>query len=359
MKILYGVVGEGMGHAIRSAVVLEQLLAWGHEVEVVASGRAHSYLKDRFAGINKIWGLTIAMDDNRVRKLETARAVLKGAVGGWPENVRRYMELTDRFAPDAVISDFETWSTLYGHRKNLPVIALDNIQAVRRLWHPPEILRGRKTEWRLTKGIIKAKIPTADHYIITSFFEAPIKHERTTLVPPILRPVFFEHSASDGDHVLVYQTSETFTSLPETLAGFDLPFRIYGLRRDLKAPVTEGNLTFCPFSEDGFIADLASCRGVIASAGFTLIGEALHFRKPYLATPVRGQFEQVMNARYIEHLGYGLQDEALDEFTVRAFLNQLDTFRDALQTYTPTEDNSVVFTTLQDLLDQVEAGLLT
>jgi len=32
MKILYGVVGEGMGHAIRSRVVLDHLLATGHEV---------------------------------------------------------------------------------------------------------------------------------------------------------------------------------------------------------------------------------------------------------------------------------------------------------------------------------------
>src|SRR5687767_7766027 len=35
MRILYGVVGEGMGHATRSRVVLAHLLASGHEVKVV------------------------------------------------------------------------------------------------------------------------------------------------------------------------------------------------------------------------------------------------------------------------------------------------------------------------------------
>ena len=40
MKILYGVVGEGMGHAVRSRVVIERLLARGYEVEIMASGRA-------------------------------------------------------------------------------------------------------------------------------------------------------------------------------------------------------------------------------------------------------------------------------------------------------------------------------
>ncbi len=50
MRILYGVVGEGMGHATRSRVVLEHLLARGHQIKVVVSGRAHGFLKSRFEG---------------------------------------------------------------------------------------------------------------------------------------------------------------------------------------------------------------------------------------------------------------------------------------------------------------------
>ena len=356
MKILYGVVGEGMGHAIRSRVVIERLLQWGHEVEMVVSGRAHDYLKAHFEGVHRIWGLTIVTEDNKVSKRSTALEILKGVGTGWPENVRRYMALTDEFEPEVVISDFETWSALYGHNHRLPVICLDNIQAVRRLWHPPEILRGRKVDWRLTKGIIKAKIPTADHYLITTFFEAPLKRERTTLVPPILRQQILDAEPSCGEHILVYQTSESFTELPEQLRQLDMPFKIYGLRRDLSERVVEANLTFCPFDEAGFIEDLASCRGVIASAGFTLIGEALHMGKPYLATPVRGQFEQVMNARYIEHLGYGLQDEAFDEFTVRAFLNHLDEFQEKLDAY-PRRDNEIMFDNLQAQLDRAAADI--
>ncbi len=346
LKILYGVVGEGMGHAIRSRVIVERLLEWGHEVEIVVSGRAHDYLQERFDGVSQIWGLTMSLKDNKVDRLGTTLGILKGAVSGWPENVRRYFELTSRFSPDVVVSDFETWSTWYGHRKNLPIICLDNIQAVRRCWHPPEILRGRKADWRIAKGTIKAKIPTADHYLISTFFQAPLKYEKTTLVPPILRPELFSLTPSRQDHVLVYQTSETFAELPHILQQFDIPFRIYGLRRNIQAPVTEGNLTFCPFGEQTFIDDLATSRGVIASAGFTLITEALHLGKPYLATPVGGQFEQVMNARYIEYMGYGTQDETLHEFSVRAFLEHLDEYAQKLEQY-PRQNNEATFAQLQ------------
>jgi len=39
MRILYGVVGEGMGHAMRSRVILHELVK-EHQVQVVVSGRA-------------------------------------------------------------------------------------------------------------------------------------------------------------------------------------------------------------------------------------------------------------------------------------------------------------------------------
>jgi UDP:flavonoid glycosyltransferase YjiC (YdhE family) len=35
MKILYGVVGEGMGHAIRSQVVIKKLLDNGHDIQIM------------------------------------------------------------------------------------------------------------------------------------------------------------------------------------------------------------------------------------------------------------------------------------------------------------------------------------
>ena len=39
---------------------------------------------------------------------------------------------------------------------------------------------------------------------------------------------------------------------------------------------------------------------VITSAGFTLLGEAVYLHKPVLAIPVEGQFEQILNAHYVD-----------------------------------------------------------
>ena len=78
------------------------------------------------------------------------------------------------------------------------------------------------------------------------------------------------------------------------------------MRRDLAEDLVEGNLTLPAVQRgSGFIEDLRTARGVIAGGGFTLMGEAVYLRKPMLAVPVAEQFEQILNARYLERLGYG------------------------------------------------------
>src|SRR4051794_7323954 len=108
MRILYGVVGEGMGHATRSRVLLEAL-SKNHEIHIVVSGRAQKYLEERFKDVHGIWGLTLSYEDNHVRSRRTLLENLRGAVSGWPHNVRQYFKLIDTFQPDVVISDFETF----------------------------------------------------------------------------------------------------------------------------------------------------------------------------------------------------------------------------------------------------------
>jgi len=81
MRILYGVVGEGMGHATRSRVILEHL-SLNHEIQIVASGRAMAYLQQRFSSVHKIWGYSIAYEGNSVKTWQTLVQNLKGAVRG-------------------------------------------------------------------------------------------------------------------------------------------------------------------------------------------------------------------------------------------------------------------------------------
>jgi uncharacterized protein (TIGR00661 family) len=204
---------------------------------------------------------------------------------------------------------------------------------VNRCTHAPSIIADHENDFRMAKAVVKPKVAGAFAYLVTTFFYPPVRKPRTTLHPPILRPEILAAAPGDGDHLLVYQTSTSNIALPEILSRSGRECRIYGLRRELTGDVVEGNLRYRPFSEAGFIDDLRTARGVIASGGFTLMGEAVYLRRPMLAIPVRKQFEQLLNARYLEAEGYGLAAEELTGPRLGEFVERLPDFTNALASY--------------------------
>jgi uncharacterized protein (TIGR00661 family) len=352
MRILYGVVGEGMGHATRSRVVLEHLTKH-HDVHIVVSGRARDYLAKRFENVHNIWGFTIQYEGNSVKKWQTVLQNLKGAITGWPQNVRTYFDLVEKFEPDVVISDFESFSTMFGKNHFLPVISVDNMQVINRCKHDSALLAGHEDQFELTKGIVKAKVPGAFHYLVTTFFYPEVRKPRTSLAPSILRPEIIAAKSEPGDHLLVYQTMTSNTALIDELKKSGRECRIYGYKRDLKEDLREGNLLFRPFSEGGFIDDLRTSRGVVGGGGYTLMSEAVYLRKPMLSVPIGGQFEQVINALYLQQLNYGVYAKALDGQVLGDFLERVPDCAKALEGYSQ-DGNKVLLARLDELL--VEAA---
>lgn len=325
MKILYGVTGEGMGHAMRSRVVLEHLVTAGHDVQIMASGRACDFLGKRFSGVNRIHGFHMILEENRVRMGKTAWSnILAGALG-LPQNIKAYFDLIEGFEPELVISDFESWSYLYAKHRRLPILSIDNMQIIHRCEIPPDIIGDQEVQFQLTRAFVKGKLPGCDGYFITSFFRPEVRKPDTVLFPPILRPEILaaKASARRGDHLLIYQSGR-YEALEDALRACGLEARIYGMRPGATADERDGNLWYRPFSEAGFIEDLATCRGVVAGGGFTLMGEAVYLGKPMLSVPLAGQFEQYLNARTLERAGFGMFAASLDDAaTLGSFLERL------------------------------------
>ncbi len=357
MNILYGVVGEGMGHAMRSRVILEYLTAQGHDVEVMASGRAFEFLTQRFEGVNKIHGLHMIYEENQVRAAKTLLSNVVTGATGVPQNIAAYFDLITGFRPQAVISDFESWTYLYAKTHRLPILSIDNMQIINRSTLPDAVVTGHQTEFQLTKAFIKSKLPWCDEYFITTFFRPPLRKERTRLFPPILRPEILAASAHLGEHLLVYTTGEGNETFKNALSNTGLECRIYGMRRGITEAQFEGNLCFQPFSERGFIEDLASCQAVIAGGGFTLMGEALYLHKPMLAVPLAHQFEQVLNARYLQLEGFGGYADSLNEpTTLPDFVASVPACRARLASYTQ-DGNTEIQKAIDEWLDKAEAGI--
>ncbi len=355
VKILYGVVGEGMGHATRSRVILENLLHKGHEIRVVVSGRAHKFLADKFKGrphigIEEIQGLHLKFDGNDLDLSESVLSNLSGAPKSIKDNLAVWRKINDDFAATAVVSDFESFAYFFARVERLPVISIDNMQVINRCAHDDFVSDGKSFAFHLAKFAVKAKLPGAYHYLVSSFFFPKVKKPRTTLVSPILRPEILSARREPGDHVLVYQTAAANAEqLLTTLKKLPYRFKAYGTGRT----GSDGNVDCMPFAEQGFVDDLRTARCVVAGGGYSLMGEAVHLHVPMLSIPIAGQFEQELNARYLQQLGYGRRADAVEADAIDDFVKHAPQMQDALETYVP-RDNAMLFGCLDELLRDVD-----
>ena len=59
---------------------------------------------------------------------------------------------------------------------------------------------------------------------------------------------------------------------------------------------------------------MASCSGLVCTAGFESVCEAMYLGNPVIMVPVAGQYEQACYALYGEYSGAGLASDRLRNF---------------------------------------------
>ena len=320
-RIIYAVAGEGYGHSSRAHLVGQRLLEAGHEVMFVASQKALQYLRPIYGRrVREIFGLSFSYRRGRIDPVRTFTRNLLQVARANSLNKRLFSRVYRSFGPDLVITDFEPFTGWWALRHRVPFISLDNehLLTVCHLEHRLRHLLPRMTATAVTKsfGIGAAA------YVVTNFFETPLKSDRAFLAPPVVRPIVTTLTPSNAGHVLVYWTTGTEEGrLQSILRKFDgQTFHVYGFDKS----DTVGNCIFKRPSTEGFLADLATARGVVASAGLSLISECLYLRKKMLLLPLAGQYEQIVNAHYFEKLGLGIAARRLNEAVLGHFLERLD-----------------------------------
>lgn len=339
-NILYGVNGEGAGHSTRAKEVLTHLVEKGHKVHVASFDRGLQNLKRDF-DVTEIYGFRFAYVNNRVRYKRTLAKNLI-TVPQAAKSLTRLKHLVDDEGIDLVITDFEPLTCHIGHKRHLPVISIDNQHCLTNavVSYPSEYRRDAAA----AKIVTKLMTPRARAYLVISFFTAPIRKRNTFLFPPLLRQEILAATPTEGDHVLVYVTSPA-PALAKLLGSVRARFIAYGFGRD----GMQGNITFKKPSLEGFFHDLVTARAIIANSGFSLVTEALHLRKPYLAVPVSHQFEQIFNAYWLQQSGYGTWWDQLNRERVESFLFNLPHYREALDDY-PRQGNQALFAKLDSLI---------
>jgi len=316
-RILYDVAGEGFGHSSRSHLIGQHLIDAGHEVVFLASRKSLSYLRKHFgANVHEVFGLCLVYQNRNLSPLRTVTTNLAQFLDHRSANKELYRRVIEPFDPNVVISDFEPFSAMWAWHHGVPFVSINHqdLLTLCELEHPS----GHRLAKLNAQWVTRCHHFGAAAHIILNFFQAPVKHASGVLAPPVVRPIAQRFSPTCDEHILIYSTDPTWKDrLLTMLRTFPAQqFHIYGFNESKRI----GNCTLLKNSTEGFLQDLASCRGVIATAGFSLISECLHFRKKMLLLPIQGQYEQVINAFYAEKLGIALRRRCLDAETLSEYL---------------------------------------
>jgi uncharacterized protein (TIGR00661 family) len=341
-KILYGIAGEGNGHAIRAECIIDELKK-DHHITAFSYGKNWRTLKKYFRTqrSKKQPNKTKYQGENPIIKRiigsymyyinNTVSAVVTTVVNTMKLPLMllaslRYLPyfLNKEIRPDVLITDFEPFIGYWALLFKIPMISIDNQHAITNT--KIDGVKGQKIYEIYSKFVVYSYVPKKDKTIITSFFKTEIKKRHkanTTIVPPIIKQEILKKKRTNAGHILVYQTSASYTKMLHILKRINKQFIIYGFNKEKK----EGNLHFKEFNNREFHKDIASADAVVINGGFTVLSEALYLHKPIFSIPIKRQFEQILNGHYINKLQYGVSVKDITEENFNVFLEKKKSYR--------------------------------
>lgn len=331
-KIFYSVAGEGRGHATRVRTVVDELRQ-DHEVVLFAPHLAFEFLVDVYhdaddVQLHRIPGLQFCYRNRRVSYVDSIWQSIP-----YLRHLNQLIKSMERMLrdeqPDLIITDFEPALPRAAKRIGLPFISFDHQHFLTSfdlsslpwmLWLKARAIAA-SIDWFYTGQ---------NQTIVSSFFSPALRSNssRVTSVGVMLRRELLHANPRDDQHILVYLRRFAPPRLIDALRRCGREVVIYGLG----SLPSDGRLHYCTVNEHGFLDDLIHCHALISNAGNQLVGEALSLRKPVLAIPEDGNFEQSINGHFLTRSGGGMCLDAgrLTEVDLAHFLDQVPVFKEQI-----------------------------
>jgi len=319
MNIVYGVSGEGYGHSSHASAISSYLKKNNHNILIIAYGKSYDILAIKFKTL-KVNGLQIICEDGAINHLKTIIFNLKNFKKN-TQIIRKLIKEINHFKPDLFISDMEPISAYLSYYCRIPLLTISNQN--RFINYKLKIPAQYKKDFFIAKLIIKLITPKADYKATLSFEKLKSKNRNSFCSNPIIREEVLNLKPNYNGKLLVYLSKKN-KKIINVLKKSNREFIIYGYDINKKVKNLEYN------NKKFFLKDLEECKAIISTSGFTSIGEAIYLKKPYLAIPLKGQFEQLFNAIYVKQKKIGLYTESLTLDELNEFISNLEIYKENL-----------------------------
>ncbi|MGZ3921243.1 MAG: glycosyltransferase family protein [Bacteroidia bacterium] len=319
-KFVMVVQGEGRGHMTQAITLYDLLISKGHEVPAVLVGTSANREIPKFfydkikTRIIKIQSPNFVTDKSS-RSIRIGPTVIHNVMnmGVFRKSFALIKQTLEEHKPDVVINFYDLLIGLY-YKLNKPSVPLVCIAHQYIYLHGDFMFpKGYLLDRYIIRNYTKLTSSRSVKNLALSFYYLPEeKRNNVTIVPPLLRDEIFELQPENKNFYLAYLVNhgyfEDIVKWHKTNPEFEIHCFTDKTKELERFDYDKNKLFLHELNDKLFIEKMAAAKGLISTAGFESVCEAMYLNKPVLMVPVKGHFEQFCNSRDGHYAGAGVYD---------------------------------------------------
>jgi uncharacterized protein (TIGR00661 family) len=335
MKFLFIVQGEGRGHMTQAISMFEMLESKGHDVCAVCIGKSErreipKFVKDSITTNTHLFESPNFITDKNNKGIKLGGTLIYNFfnIFRFSKSLHKIHELVQEHNPDVILNFYDILGGLYnaiyrpkahfwviGHQYLIehPQFKFAKGKLIQKFLF---LLNSKITAFGARKKLALSSIPLHD-----------LPDKNLHILPPLLRKKVKQLKSKPGDFYLAYMVNPGYGDEVMEFAEKNQHIKIEAFWDKKDAPKLINplpNLTFHQVDDQLFLQKMAICKGLLSTAGFESICEAMYLNKPVMVVPVHGQYEQACNALETENTGAGIQSLHFDFKLFEDILNTRD-----------------------------------
>ena len=317
-RFIFTVQGEGRGHLTQAISLAQIAREAGHEVVGYAvgsfQGRKIPPFFAAFIGDTPIIQYeSPSINYGKGKSVQLGKTALQAFTkfGTYWKSATQLGEFIDELKPDGIVNFYESITGLYNLKSGSKTPCMSIGHQYLLLNDHFETIEEKALDRFLLNINTKITAIGSKKLLGLSFRSMPNDPKRNIItVPPLLRQEVKSIQPQAGESWLVYLTH--YRLADEIMAWSErhpeIKLDCFWDNPTRKSPYAYSeSLTFHPIDAEKYLEKMTHCAGLISTAGFESVAEAMYLGKPVMMVPVPNHIEQMINAHDGELSGAGIK----------------------------------------------------
>jgi uncharacterized protein (TIGR00661 family) len=322
-KFLFLVQGEGRGHLTQAVALAEILFRNGHQLVAVCVGSSNrrtlpDFFTDNIQVPVHLFPSPNFVTDQKEKKIRLTQSIIFNLKKSktYLRSLKAIDNWIGHYLPEVVINFYEPLAGLYKifYRPKCTFWSIGHQYLIFHEAFP--FPKGRILERWLFRQFTQITALGSSRLLALSFSQLDqVAHTKIQIMPPLLRNMVQEIEPEEGNYYLAYMVNSGYSVNVIHYASLHPDIQIEAFwDRKSRPPIYQPlkNLVFHQLNDRLFLEKMAACKGLVSTAGFESICEAMYYGKPVWMVPLAGQYEQLCNAHDAQISGAGFIGEDFD-----------------------------------------------